>query len=131
MDRVDIRFPLAPQGIDLISDVSGMSAARMKERVEKAARIQAVRYKEDPSPWNSRIPPGTLKAHCRLTADLEDLLKDAGKKLQFSGRAVVSVLKLARTIADLAGAARIEKDHLLEALQYRRYGDGDYMWRND
>ncbi|MDR3200042.1 MAG: YifB family Mg chelatase-like AAA ATPase [Spirochaetales bacterium] len=131
LDRVDMRFPLAPLGAGIIASQEGMNAAAMRESVDKAARIQAKRYGEAASPWNSRMRPADLKSCCALLPADEDILKNAAKKLQLSGRAVVSVLKVARTIADLAGARRVEKDHLLEALQYRRYGDGDYMWSND
>jgi magnesium chelatase family protein len=131
LDRVDMRFALAPLGGGIIAAQEGMKAANMRENVEKAVSIQATRYGEAPSPWNSRMRSADLKSFCALAPEDEDILKNAAKKLQLSGRALVSVLKVARTIADLAGERRIGKDHLLEALQYRRYGDGDYMWSND
>jgi magnesium chelatase family protein len=128
LDRVDMRFPLASAGAGIIGGRQGMKAAEMRGRVDKAMRIQARRYGDAASPWNSRMRPGDLKSCCSLMPEDEDLLKAAAKKLQLSGRAVAAVLKVARTIADLAGTERIEKEHLLEAIQYRRYGDGDYMW---
>jgi magnesium chelatase family protein len=128
LDRVDIRFPLAPPGIDLVGKDSGMSAAKMKERVFSAVAIQARRGENQASLWNSRLSPAQVRAHCSLSPALEEILKNAGRKLQLSSRAVVSVLKVSRTIADLAGAHTIEKEHLLEAIQYRRYGDGDFLW---
>jgi magnesium chelatase family protein len=130
LDRVDIRFPITPAGADVIIGASEMKAPFMRERVDRAMRIQSRRNSEECSFWNSRLSPSALKTLCALAPEEEDLLKTAAKKLQLSGRAVVSVLKVARTIADLAGSSRIEKDHLLEAIQYRRYGDGDYMWNS-
>jgi magnesium chelatase family protein len=128
LDRVDIRFPIAPAGADVIAGSSGMKAQFMRERVDRAMSIQSKRNSGEFSFWNSRLPPARIKKFCALAPEDEGLLKNAAKKLQLSGRAVVSVLKVARTIADLAGNERIKKDHLLEALQYRRYGDGDYVW---
>jgi magnesium chelatase family protein len=130
LDRVDIRFPITPAGADMIIGSSEMKAPFMRERVERAMKIQLQRNGGEFSFWNARLRPAMLKQFCALASEEEDILKKAAKKLQLSGRAVVSVLKVARTIADLAGAARIEKDHLLEAVQYRRYGDGDYMWNS-
>ncbi|MCL1818229.1 MAG: ATP-binding protein, partial [Spirochaetaceae bacterium] len=95
--------------------------------VMRAAEIQSRRSGN----WNARINPAQLKAFCALLPGEEEILKNAARKLTLSGRAVVCVLKVARTIADLASSPRIEKDHLLEAIQYRRYGDGDYVWGGD
>jgi magnesium chelatase family protein len=131
LDRVDIRFPITPAGADILGGPSEMKAPLMRERVDRAMRIQAQRNGGEFSFWNSRLPPAALKKFCALAPEEEEILKKAVKKLRLSGRAVVSVLKVARTIADLAASGRIEKDHLLEALQYRRYGDGDYMWGSE
>ena len=136
LDRVDIRFPLVPSGWPATGMTPGLSGAepavsagdmkaeKMRERVAMAAEIQERRNGN----WNSRINPAGLKAFCQLMPAEEEILKKAAVKLGLSGRAVVSALKVARTIADLAMCPRIEKAHLLEALQYRRYGDGDNVW---
>jgi magnesium chelatase family protein len=105
-----------------------MRDSEMRERVEKAVALQTRR---EGGSWNARLGPANLKAFCALSPEDEDLLKSAARKLGLSGRAVASVLKVARTIADLAGEERIGKEDVLEAIQYRRYGDGDYMWSND
>jgi magnesium chelatase family protein len=128
LDRVDIRFPLAPLGADIITGEEGMRDDEMRERVEKATALQVRR---EGGAWNARLSPAHLKAFCALSPENEELLKGASRKLGLSGRAVASVLKVARTIADLAGARQIGKEDILEAIQYRRYGDGDYLWSND
>jgi magnesium chelatase family protein len=128
LDRIDIRHPVMPAGADIITDASQTKADLMRERVDRAVRIQFRRNDEDAVRWNSRLHPAMVKKICALAPEDEALLKNAVKRLQLSGRAVVSVLKVARTIADLAGNSGIGKEHLLEAIQYRRYGDGDYMW---
>ncbi len=129
LDRVDIRFPLAPPGADAVMAEAG-SAGKMRERIAGAAEIQR-RRGGSRWVWNSRIPPGRLKQLCPLPPELEEALTGVAEKLRLSSRGVVSVLKIARTIADLEGSAPIAKEHLFEAFQYRRYGDGDYLWASD
>lgn len=131
LDRVDLRFPLASLGGNMVEEKAGTSSGQMRIRIEDARRIQARRYAGLASPWNSRLLPKMLKAVCGLAPQTEELLKTAAGRLRLSSRAVVSVLKVARTIADLENCPGIEKEHLLEALQYRRYGDGDYLWTGD
>jgi magnesium chelatase family protein len=65
------------------------------------------------------MTPAQLRRHCALESALGDLLQQAMEKLSLSARAYHRILKVARTIADLAGAASIEAPHLLEAIQYR------------
>jgi magnesium chelatase family protein len=60
-----------------------------------------------------------IRKHCAIDSTLGDLLQQAMEQLQLSARAYDRILKVARTIADLAGAERIESPHLLEAIQYR------------
>jgi magnesium chelatase family protein len=128
LDRVDIRFPLAPLGADIIAGAQEMKDSEMRERIEKAVALQTRRAG---GAWNARLVPANLKTFCALSPENEELLKSAARKLGLSGRAVASILKVARTIADLAGENLIGKEDILEAIQYRRYGDGDYMWSND
>ena len=60
-----------------------------------------------------------IQKHCRLAADAQDMLKMAMAELNFSARAYDRILKVARTIADLAGADNISSEHISEAIQYR------------
>jgi magnesium chelatase family protein len=68
---------------------------------------------------NAEMGPAEVRAHCALDAAGEGLLRAAMRQLHLSARAYHRVLKLARTIADLAGAERVAATHLAEALQYR------------
>ena len=63
--------------------------------------------------------PGEIRVHCELDATSQSLMRSAMSQMQLSARAYHRVLKLSRTIADLAGEAKISPQHLAEALQYR------------
>ena len=131
LDRLDIRFPVQSSGrIDLVIEGEETSE-RMRQRVMRAYEIQRTRYRDLEFCWNGRIPPSRLGTFCKLSEDLSDILAKAAMKLHLSLRAYSSVLKVARTVADLDGSGIIQKAHLLEALQYRRYGDGDFFWSSD
>ncbi len=132
LDRMDIRFPVKPveRGGPLCRE-NGEDSESMKARVMNAFSIQARRYRGSGFGWNSRIPPSHIRKFCVLSDDTSDILERAGRKLKLSFRAFSSVIKVARTVADLEGSEAICKHHVLEALQYRRYGDGDYFWSAD
>jgi magnesium chelatase family protein len=77
---------------------------------------------------NARIPAGFVDRFCALDDEGRSWLSRASETIGISSRAFHSVLRVARTIADLAGVERIETAHLTEAVRHRRYGDGDYFW---
>ena len=79
---------------------------------------------------NSRIPAGLMEKFCGLDEKCVRLLARAAEKLAFSSRAYHSILRIARTVADLECAELISEEHVLEAIEYRRYGDGDFYWEN-
>jgi magnesium chelatase family protein len=91
----------------------------MRARVEEARQIQLNRFRGTKLTANARMPASQLKKHCALDPALGDLLQQAMEQLALSARAYDRILKVARTIADLAGAERIASAHLLEAIQYR------------
>lgn len=128
LDRIDVRVPCTPVDPEVILSNEEEPSARVRGRVEEAVARQATRFRGRPFTRNSRIPPGLLGRYCELDAASRLLFSTAIRKLSLSSRACHSVLKLSRTIADLAGSDRILDDHLLEALQHRRYGDQDYFW---
>lgn len=128
MDRIDIRVPVKPVlPEELVGESSDLSKD-IRERVVKAVNIQKRRYEDYGFSYNSRIPPGLVDKFCSLDKSCAHLLVEAMKKVSISSRAVHSILKIARTIADLDESMNIEKDHLLEAIQHRRYGDNDFFW---
>lgn len=128
LDRIDIRVPLRPADARELMGPAGESSATVRARVEEALILQRERYRGLGFERNGRIPSGLVERFCSLSPQLAATLALAAEKLSLSSRACHSALRLARTIADLASSERIEEDHLLEAIQHRRYGDGDYYW---
>jgi magnesium chelatase family protein len=88
-------------------------------RVEKARQVQRERFAGTPIFSNADMHPAEIRKYCILDDSGKNLMKSAMAQLQLSARAYHRVLKLARTIADLAGSATIAPTHLAEALQYR------------
>ena len=128
LDRIDIRVPVQPVSKEIIFSEKGESSKVIKERVEMAAEIQNKRYKDYQFNRNSRIPPGLIEEICPLDEAGSTSLSKATEKLSLSSRAFHSVLKIARTIADLSNSKQIREEHILEAIQHRRYGDTDFFW---
>jgi magnesium chelatase family protein len=120
LDRIDLHVETPALSItELRSDRAGESSAAMRERVEQARQAQLVRFRGTRLTANARMPASQLKKHCALEPALGDLLQQAMEQLALSARAYDRILKVARTIADLASAERIASAHLLEAIQYR------------
>jgi magnesium chelatase family protein len=78
---------------------------------------------------NAALPPGLVERYCVLSHSAEAALAIALRKMDLSSRACHSILKTAKTIADLRNGTVIEQDDLLEAVQHRRYGDGSFYWQ--
>ncbi len=120
LDRIDLHIEAPALSItELRSDRAGESSAAIRERVEQARQQQLIRFRGTKLTANSRMPVSQLKKFCVLDAALGDLLQQAMEQLALSARAYDRILKVARTIADLAGAEHIGQPHLLEAIQYR------------
>ncbi len=120
LDRIDLHIEAPALTItELRSDRAGESSHTMRERVEEARQIQLARFRGTKLTANARMPASQLKKYCALDSTLGDLLQQAMEQLSLSARAYDRILKVARTIADLAGAERIGQPHLLEAIQYR------------
>lgn len=120
LDRIDIHVEAPALTItDLRAEKPGESSATLRARVQTARARQHTRFAGTRSTTNARMTHAQIRRHCALDAKLGDLLQHAMEQLQLSARAYDRILKVARTIADLAGAERIESPHLLEAIQYR------------
>jgi magnesium chelatase family protein len=91
----------------------------MCEQVQKARQAQRQRFGPDSHRLNSRMSSRQLRKHCLLDAEGKALLKTAMDELGLSARAHDRILRVARTIADLEGAAMIQAAHLSEAINYR------------
>jgi len=101
---------------------------RIATRVEEAAAVQRHRHAGRGFTWNARIPAGLVDEICPIDEPGRRALLDAAERLGISSRAFHAVLRIARTIADLDGMPSIHERHLLEAVEHRRYGDGDFRW---
>jgi len=131
LDRLDIRVPVLPSPPEVLLGPSSEPGSAIRARVKAAVSRQEARWRreeEGPRLLNSRLLPGHVERHCRLEADAVRVLQRAVQRLDLSSRACHSILKVARTIADLAGHDAIGEEDLLEAVQHRRFGEGDEIW---
>lgn len=121
IDRIDIHVtvPAVPFD-DLRRQRVGTDSADMRGRVIAARAIQRQRFGESNNMLNGRMGPRLVRQHCPLTAECEQLLKQAMTEMGLSARAHDKVLRMSRTIADLEGAPDVAPIHLSEAIQYRR-----------
>ncbi len=131
LDRIDIRVPLSPVDPSVILGPMGESSQDMREQVERAVDVQRHRFTGAGGGRNGDMIPSQIRQYCRLDADVESTFTEAIRFLRFSSRACHSVLKIARTIADVGGSDEIRKPHILEAAAHRRYGDEDFYWVHD
>jgi len=120
LDRIDLHVEAPALSIDeLASRRPSESSAALRERISAARARQLHRLAGTGIPCNARLPPALLQQHCVLTPPLVQLLRQAMERLRLSARAWDRVLKVARTIADLAARDAIAAPDLLEAIQYR------------
>ncbi len=121
LDRIDLHVEVTPVAFsELSSAKSTEQSSTIRERVIKAREIQEERYKNNPGVYcNAQISSKMLKEICVIDTPSQNLLKTAMEKLSLSARAYDRILKVARTIADLAGSENIKAEHLAEAIQYR------------
>ena len=121
LDRIDLHVEVTPVAFnELSSEIKFEKSESIRARVVKAREIQAARYKENEGVYaNAQMSSKTLKEICVISTAGQNLLKVAMEKLNLSARAYDRILKVSRTIADLAGCKDIQPEHLAEAIQYR------------
>jgi magnesium chelatase family protein len=120
LDRIDIHIEVTPVPFsELSAERPGERSADMRERVMAAREAQQQRYAGTMIHCNAQMGSKDLRTICRIDAAGKALLEKAMERLGLSARAYDRILKVARTIADLAGSADIRTEHLAEAIQYR------------
>ncbi len=120
MDRIDLHIEVDSINYEELTQYELEEPSKdIKQRVNLAREKQLNRFKNSKVYSNAKMGEKEFKEHCSLTKDCADLIEIAFKKLNLSARAYNRILKVARTIADLEGSENIEKQHLLEAIQYR------------
>ena len=120
LDRIDLHVEVTPVEYDkLTAKEEGESSEDIRARVIKAREVQSQRYKDSDVNANALMTAKQIQEHCQLDTTGNLLLKNAMKKLNLSARAYDRILKVARTIADLANSDAIAMEHIAEAIQYR------------
>ena len=129
LDRIDIQIEVPPVKYDeLVNKSKAEPSENVRRRVEKAREIQRERFKGEGITCNAQMSAPMLKKYCDLSEEASNYLKVGFEKLAMSGRAYDRILKVARTIADLADSKDITKQHIAEAFRLRSL-DKKY-WNN-
>ncbi|MCP4848156.1 MAG: YifB family Mg chelatase-like AAA ATPase [Verrucomicrobiaceae bacterium] len=126
LDRIDLHVDVpAIDFKELVSEKEAEASCQLRERIERARMFQASRYMNESGVVNNAtMTTGMIKKYCRLDDEGSGLLEQAMGQLHLSARAHGRILKVSRTIADLAGEKDINSDHVLEAIQYRSLDRG-------
>jgi len=120
LDRIDLHVEVPRVDYAKLADKRQVETSkRVRKRVQAARQRQLERFKETKSTCNAQMGPAEVRDFCTLEPAAEKLMKAAIQQFHLSARASHRVLKLARTIADLAGSERIAAHHVAEAVQYR------------
>jgi len=121
LDRIDIHLEVTPVPFnELTSNRISEKSETIRERVIAARQIQAERFKDIKGVYcNAQMESKLLRTVCKIPAEGTQLLKTAMERLGLSARAYDRILKVSRTIADLASSEDIKTEHLAEAIQYR------------
>ena len=126
LDRIDIQIEVESVPVTQIAMKSAEEpSAKIRERVNAARQIQIKRYAKEGITCNAQLTARMFEKYCKLTPSANQLLTSAAEMMRLSSRGYTRVLKVARTIADLAGGGDITETHVAEAVQYRSL-DGKY-----
>jgi magnesium chelatase family protein len=120
LDRIDIHIevPAVPYR-ELASHRAGTTSAAMREMVVQARAVQSRRFAHSKTRYNGQMTSRQVRQFCRLSEECQELLRASVQELGLSARAHDKVLRVSRTIADLAGSEHILAEHLSEAIHYR------------
>ena len=128
LDRIDLQVEIVPVDFEKLSDARpSESSERIRERVLAARDIQTARFAPYPEVHcNAQMTPRLMQLFARPDTEGLEKLRLAMERLDLSARAFDRILKVARTIADLAGSEDIRKEHIAEAIQYRSLDRGSW-----
>ena len=123
LDRIDLHIEVpAVEYREMSSERAEENSAAIRERVSAARKRQQARFANDSKTnCNARMTTRHLKQHCKLDTESQELIRIAMSELNLSARAYDRILKVARTIADLASADTITAEHISEAIQHRTF----------
>ena len=121
LDRIDLHVEVTPISYDELTITTPQEGSKaIRERVIAARLIQKIRFeKSEGVHCNAQMTTKDLESYCKLTSDVNEILKNAMDRLGLSARAYVRILKVARTIADLESEESISTAHIAEAIQFR------------
>ncbi len=120
LDRIDLHIEVPALTYQTLSqDIPAESSAAISQRILKCRQIQTQRFKNSPLKTNAFMRPREIKQHVCLDSECKKLLELAMKELRLSARGYYKILRITRTIADMAGSETIRPFHLAEAIQYR------------
>ena len=121
LDRIDLQLEVPPGPFETLREMApGERSALIRARVVAARERQRIRFERVPGVFcNAQMPSRLMASVCRMEPEAEGLLRAAMQELQLSARAYNRILKVARTVADLAEAQWIGSDHVAEAVGYR------------
>lgn len=121
LDRIDMHIEIVPVPFDKLSEAAPAEpSAAIRERVIKARQVQEARFKDVQGVYcNAQMSSKMLRKFCEVDAEGQQLLKAAMLRMNLSARAYDRILKVARTIADMACSEQIRTEHLAEAINYR------------
>lgn len=120
LDRIDLHVEVTPVKLEDLSSIRNAEKSdAIRERVIEARLIQEKRFRDDDIHCNAQMTTKLTTAWCALDATSQSLLNNAMKRLGLSARAYERIIRVARTIADLAKSDHIQMEHLAEAIQFR------------
>lgn len=129
LDRIDIRVPVRPVDPSELARRASEGSSAIRERVKKARGIQRLRYARESWSLNGRLSPLGIQRYIELEDKLMAFFAAAAAADALSSRACHGILRVARTIADLAGESAIGQPHVEEAMALRRYGEENLFWQ--
>ncbi|MFQ5846359.1 MAG: YifB family Mg chelatase-like AAA ATPase [Candidatus Methylomirabilales bacterium] len=125
LDRIDIHIEVPPLRYrDMTTETAGEASTVIRERVRRGRQLQADRFRKSKIFCNAAMSPKQVRRYCQVTAEGQHLLETAMERLGLSARAYDRILKVARTITDLADEETIRPEHIAEAIQYRSLDRG-------